>query len=243
MNKRVLCTGISLLLVAGCASAPRWQWAGLEPLSPCGIEGGPFEDTKLRDWPETYHSTVSRIVEAHLIKLQEPSSTDIKCTAGDYASMMKANSALQGLASKLEPWKESQVSELEVGPVLLEYLRVYECALEEKRYFITGAQHSSASSSSAPSIAYGKYIEEEADDSTLIEREMATARPILERTLSLMGGLDRLNLLKLEIECLRRSSLDLRNVLGLAAEASACMPRSWDVRGSLRDMPAPPPEE
>ncbi len=72
---------------------------------------------------------------------------------------------------------------------------------------------------------------------------MATARPTLERTLSIIGGLDRLNLLKLDIECLRRASLDLRNTLGLVAEAASCMPRSWDVRGSLRDMATPPPPE
>lgn len=247
MNKRPASVGpglVCLLLLAGCASAPTWPWAGSEPLSPCAIAGGPFENVGFRQWPEAYHGTVSGVIEAHLEKLRNASTAQITCTAEDYGAMMQANGALQSLASRLEPWKGRQASELEMGPVLLEYLRTYECALEERRYFITGAQYqSSSSSSSGPSIGYGKYVEEDAGDDALIDRELASSRIALERTLSLVGGLDRFQPLTLDIECIRRASLDLRNVLGLAAEAAACMPRALDVRGSLRDLKDDPEAE
>ena len=49
---------------------------------------------------------------------------------------------------------------------------------------------------------------------------------------------DRLRALESGMECLARTSLDIRNALGLAAETAACLPRAWDARTSLR-TPAP----
>lgn len=225
----------ALVLLAGCSSSPGWDWLGKDPQAPCSIKDGPFKDIAFDQWPQTYHGTVSGVIDAHLEKLRNPSTADITCTADDYPSMIRANGALQSLASRLAPWKSKSPSELELGPVLLEYLRTYECALQEKRYFLPTSQQSS-SSSSGPQIGYGRFVNEEQDDASVISRELATARPLLERTLSIVGGMDRLQPLSLDIECIRRASLDLRNTLGLTAEAAACMPRAWDVRGSLRDL-------
>lgn len=225
------------MLVSGCVASPGdWQWAGTEQLSPCTLEGSPFEDMDLKKWPETYHATVSGVIDAHLEKLTNLSTADITCTAGDYASMMDASGPLQSLASSLAPWEGKTVSELEIGPVLREYLRVYECSLEEKRYFLPLGTQSSSSSSAGTAIGYGQYIEAEGEEGTLINRELASARPILERTLAIVGGLDRFQPLEMDLECVKRASLDLRNALGLAAEAAACMPRTLDIRGSLRDL-------
>lgn len=233
-----------LTLLSGCVSAPDWQWAGGEQLTSCTGKGGPFEKTDMEKWPDTYHGTVSKVIEAHMKKFENLSTTDIICTAEDYPSMFKASTELQGLASTLEPWKNRTVSELELAPVLLEYLRVYECSLEEKRYFLTTAQKSSSSSSSkGPQIGIGKFVDEKTEDGIFINRELATSRPILERTLSIVGGLDRLKPLAMDIECLKRASIDLRNGMGLIAEAAACMPRAIDARGSLRDLAKPPYEQ
>jgi hypothetical protein len=40
-----------------------------------------------------------------------------------------------------------------------------------------------------------------------------------------------------DFECVRRASLDLRNVLGLLSEALSCAGRALDAKSSLRDPP------
>lgn len=224
-----------LLVLAGCSPSPGWDWLGKDPQAPCSIKDGPFADVDFDRWPQTYHGTVSAVIDAHLDKLRNPSTASITCTADDYPAMVAGSGPLQSLASRLAPWKNRAASELELGPVLQEYLRTYECALQEKRYFLPTSRQSS-SSSQGPELGYGRFVSEEQDDASVISRELASARPLLERTLSIVGGMDRLQPLSLDIECIRRASLDLRNTLGLTAEAAACMPRAWDVRGSLRDL-------
>lgn len=246
-NNPLLSVGVRIVLLAllsGCASAPDWRWTGSEQLTSCTGKGGPFEKQALEKWPDTYHGMVSRVIEAHTKKFENLSTAEITCTAEDYPSMFKASGELQGLASTLEPWKKRSVSELELAPVLLEYLRVYECSLEEKRYFLTTEQQkSSASSSAGTQLGHGNFLSDMTEDEILINRELASARPILERTLSIVGGLDRLKPLAMDIECVKRASIDLRNGLGLVAEAAACMPRAIDARGSLRDLAEPPYEQ
>ena len=70
-----------------------------------------------------------------------------------------------------------------------------------------------------------------------MKEEVALARPTLHRTLSLIGGIDRLRPVDSSFECLQRASLDIRNILGLTAEVTSCLPRILDTRGSLRDLP------
>ncbi len=219
---------LALALLSGCASPGSWGWAGGERLSACTADGGPFEKLELEKWPETYHEKVSKVIDAHVKKMERSSAAEITCTADDYAGMLEATPELAALAATLKPWQGRKVSELEMAPVLLEYLRTYECSLQEKSYFLPGA--------SSGALAYGTYIDRNAGDQALIGREMASARPVLERTLALVSGSDRLLPLALDVECIRRTSLDLRNILGLAAEAAACMPRATDARGSLRDL-------
>lgn len=230
------------LLLAGCSYAPGFQWAGGVRLDPCTAKGSEFEKADIMKWPETYHKKVSGVIEAHLDRLSNVSGAEIDCSAGDYPSMMRANGSLSALAATLGPWKgKKYVSELEMGPVLLEYLRVYECSLQERRYFQAlspiGLTEDPQASSKAPSPTLGEYNKQVSEERDLINRELASARLILERTLSVVGGLDRLSPLAMDIECIKRTSLDLRNILGLTAEAASCMPRIWDTRGSLRDLP------
>jgi hypothetical protein len=242
----ILSAGIRIMLLlalSGCAAAPDWQWTGGEKLTSCTAKGGPFEKQDMEKWPDTYHGTVSGVIEAHMKNLENLSTAQIVCTAEDYPGMFKASGALQSLASTLAPWKGRTVSELELGPVLLEYLRTYECALQEKKYFLSTERQGGSASSEGSQLGYGKYVNDQTEDMTLINRELATARPILERTLSIVGGLDRLKPLAMDIECMKRASIDLRNGLGLVAEAAACMPRSIDARGSLRDLKSSPPAE
>jgi hypothetical protein len=183
-------------------------------------------------WRDRYHGTVSAIVDAHF------TPTRIQCTA-DVREL--PSGSLQALAAQLPPWEDHAtlvtLSEGDIGAVLLEYLRIYECALQNRALSL------------APDIAkditkdgrweLGKFVTEHPKQEQKIQKELTLARRALHRTLALLGGIDRLRPLSTSLECLQRASLDLRNVLGLAADTTACLPRIWDARGSLRDLYKP----
>jgi hypothetical protein len=88
-------------------------------------------------------------------------------------------------------------------------------------------------------MSLGKFNDATASDAQLIAKERRIARPVLQRTLQLIGGMDRLEPLGVDIECLKRTSLDIRNSLGLISQAASCLTRIEDTQGSLRDQPSP----
>ncbi len=211
-------------------------------LAPCSKEETPFASIPFADWPRTYHGTVSSIIEAHLRELGKTGTLELRCTEEDYGKLLKPTDELRGLATTLAPWKtstgQSDLSEANLGPVLLEYLRDYECALSERDNFlsvIVPREHSSTDS-----MERGAYNTEKGKQEELIARERAVARPALERTLIIIGGLDRLRPLGVDVECLKRTSLDIRNSLGLVSQAVSCLARLRDTQGSLRDPPQAP---
>lgn len=232
-----LVTALALCLVlAACLKTPGTGGTQGERLAPCTASGSQFGDEKFDRWPQIYHGTVSQVVESHLGRIGQVSQLPIRCTAKNYASMESPTSALSGLAAQLPAWKGAQqdLSESDVSAVLLEFLRVYECSLNERRHNLSVML---INEQTGGVLTRGEFNDLYAEQNQQIDTELRIARATLERTLELVGGYDRLRPLALDIECLKRSSLDLRNVLGLAAQASACLPRSWDVRGSLDDLP------
>ncbi|MBI3332045.1 hypothetical protein HYZ99_03745 [Candidatus Peregrinibacteria bacterium] len=179
---------------------------------------------------QDYHSTVSSIVEAHL----KPRT--IRCTE-DVREVPSGE--LSALAAKLPPWKDSEdrtgLRETDIGVVLLEYLRVYECALNEQRFFLPSRVAQDVQKDSVVGIF--DHLTTFGDRLKRIKQELFLARMTLDRTLTYLGGMDRLRPVDASLECLQRSSLDIRNILGLTADVSACLPRAWDARTSLRDPP------
>lgn len=231
------------MLLAGCGILTSSDTGtDLTALAACTGSGTAFDDTKLPfdKWVSTYHSTVAGVIQAHMDSLENTAKLPLDCTAPDYASMVKPTPELSSLASQLAPWKDNAtklqaLSETELAPVLLEYLREYQCALNERKNFIEEKVQQSMSGGTDESI-----LEESNRQSGIIDHELALAQPALDRTLQIVGDEDRIRPLSLDIECLKRASLDIRNVLGLAAQASACLPRIVNARGSLRDLGAPP---
>jgi hypothetical protein len=151
-----------------------------------------------------------------------------------------ASEELKKMAKMLPVWKEDDkaledLSEADMAPVMLEFLRVYECSLREREMYLS--IYILRDEDGSGSLLFGDYVDRKEEQDQQIHRELIIARATLERILGLMGGYDRLRPLALDIECIKRASLDLRNVLGLAADASSCMPKSWDTHGSLRDLP------
>ncbi|OIO54351.1 hypothetical protein AUJ46_03365 [Candidatus Peregrinibacteria bacterium CG1_02_54_53] len=198
----------------------------------------PFRDGNFSAWPAEYHRIVGTVVDEHLQSFMRPPN----CSALTGDGVLPGGAQLSALAKMLPSWKSASVSQWEAGSVLLEFLRAYECALEERLYFL----HPDAL------LELEMKMQEREDDSDIylsllntevseedqtITTELATARPSLNRTLSVLAGLSRLLPLHSELQCIERSSLDIRNALALAAETSACLPRIWNAKDPLRDLP------
>ncbi len=199
-------------------------------LTPCTAVGSPFASLDLMEWPAYYHDTVADVVDAHLRQMGDITHASLQCTASETVQVEDATDELRAVARSLPAWKAraDSLSQSELTPVLLEFLRIYECSLNEWRDE-RWAKSLSGADMGARSVRM-------LAENQLIEYELTIAHPILERTLLIVAGFDRLRPLAYGTECLKRTSLDLRNVLGLAAEATACLPRTWDARGSLRDL-------
>lgn len=205
----------------------------LERLAPCTASGTVFAQFPFDQWPSRYHDTVREVTNAHMEGLDSTSAARLQCDATSYQALATPSGYLRALAQQLAPWKTPEklatLSETDFGPVLLEFLRTYECSLHERNNFLPVIR-------SVGGVDRGEYERTIADDRRIIQRELLVSRPTLERLLTLVGAFDRLRPLSTDIECIKRASLDLRNVVGLTADAVSCMPRIWDARGSLRDI-------
>ncbi|MCF7844707.1 MAG: hypothetical protein K9M03_02670 [Kiritimatiellales bacterium] len=152
----------------------------------------------------------------------------------------------------------NKLSQLDVGTVLLEYLQMYECAMVERSLFLvrdTLSQEQNrekrikelkedASDDVLEALlkiiknrplSWARYIEFVAGDRQLILQELTQARRSLERTLSFLSSYNRMRPIDMELTCLQQASLDIRNGLALAADASSCLPRIWNNKDVLRD--------
>lgn len=181
------------------------------------------EDTFAK-WRRDYQTQVETVLRAHL--KEQP----IQCTE---SARMPASAALKELAAELPPWKDeddrSTLLEADFAAVLLEHLRIYECSLLEHLFFIE-SRHELPDGASV-----SEFAQSVTDRQREVTEEIALAEATLERLLTFTGGADRLRPLEESLTCLQQLSLDLRNVLSLTADTTACLPRVWDVRESLRD--------
>jgi hypothetical protein len=249
MSNRARFAGVAFvtLLLAGCGVSEDTVGENLLKLPECSGRDTVFSALRLESASSVYHSTVSGVVNAHLAELADLAGKPLQCTANDYRGLLEPSRALSDLANRLPEWgpsRAAELSEADLGPVLLEYLRVYECALHERERFLTvfvqDEEEEVTETEDGKKIGTIGRLElttEQERQRKLITDEILTARPALEKTLAFLGAIDRLRPLSAELECLKRASLDLRNATGLMAEASACMPKIWDARGSLRDLP------
>lgn len=251
MNNRRIIAGIAafiVLSVLGSAVHVRAEEEKQYPvLGPCAWSEDLFsqypdleegEENRVDAWRRIYHTTVNDVVEAHL------EHTEITCTEN---ARETPSGMLLDLAAKLPPWSDdediSRLTERDVGAVLLEHLRVYECSLKEHAFFLPSDIDEELLRRGGGKYERSLHTEELSDRQEEIYAELKLSRRALHRTLTVIGGMDRLRPLNASLECLQRSSLDIRNILGLTADTAACLPRTWDARGSLRDLYTPPPPE
>lgn len=240
MNKTPFLSGKMLAALCVCALltacgndyAPGTQ---SQRLPACSAEGSIFADTPFDEWADLYHGKVSAAVESHLDTLRNASELPLQCTAEEYADVVPATTALREIAAYLPGYREGNklesLNEADIGAVMLEFLRVYECSmLERKSYLLIRIPQEEGTMMSWELLDIKKEQEQKIDD------ELNVSRATMEKTMALVGGYDRLRPLALDVECIKRASLDLRNVLGLASDASSCLPKAWDTHGSLRDL-------
>lgn len=243
MNERLSLIGSRLLLgacvlsLAACAREDGTARQGLqsERLAPCTADGSPFADLPFETWAPFYHNTVLAVTEAHIQSLGNVNALPLQCTAEDYEELVPASEPLQALAATLPAYRDAEsLTEVDMAPVLLEFLRVYECSMKQRKEYLS--VYIPREYSPNTFMRLGDFFAAKSVQNDIMEKEMRVSRLALERTLGLIGGFDRLRPLSLDIECIKRASLDLRNVLGLASDASSCLPRAWDTHGSLRDL-------
>lgn len=242
INKRVALIGLSLLL-AGCGSLITSSGIGTQQarLAACPSDNTEFENLAFSKWPDQYHTTVAQVVEAHIGNLSGVSTERLQCTTSDATETSPPTDALRELAVTLPPWENDRamasLSEADIGSVLFEYLRIYECSLNQRQGFLNVIL---SQKTSEADDSRSTYNDETLKERAIIARELAVARSSLDRTLLIVGSIDRLRPLTVEIECLKRTSLDIRNITGLIGQTAACLPRVRDARGSLHDLPDAP---
>ena len=210
-------------------------------------------------WKNIFHTTAKNIIDNDLGRLVDNplnsplriTGRELSCTARDYTQFIRPSLPLRNLAEDLPSWESSdalnRLTQLDVGQVLLEYLRMYECALVERESALT--EYTSRQEARRKIVILGlpvdtrlvnirleDHTKEIIADRETIEEEIQDAREIIHKAIGFIGSLHRYRALDAEINCLQQASLDIRNALALAADAVSCLPRTWGSRDVLRDF-------
>ena len=241
-RRRLLVLTLVLLTLGAAATAVRGRQLRAELLGPesglaaCDANDDLFtpdeDDAEAIGWHATFLSTVSEVVEAEL------ENTEVSCEDNARAP---ASASLMELAKKLPQWKEraegGEVFSSDVYEVMVDYLEAYGCALKAKGLVLPVDLLWAGQRAGNP-LTFFESAQRTAAWFPLQHRQLAVARESVRRTLILLMGERKLEPLGNAFTCFNRSSKDLRNILGLLAEASACIPvRTWDARGTLRQFP------
>jgi hypothetical protein len=198
-------------------------------------------------WKTNFHDLMNSLTNAQL-----NDELIIDCTALTIGQFLQPTGAMSEILNTWEPFMSDpdsqKLSRLDIGHVQLELLRQYECALLERARF--------AETTIGPELVYemfrstfapgsreqfGIKVKELADETNdqreKIVQEIGITRETVEQVVRLLNGKERTTIIKAEAQCLERASLDIRNASGLLAEATSCLPRIWNSRDVLTDLP------
>jgi hypothetical protein len=253
---------LSCLLLGSCSSLPgnRGDLFSLgktfKELPACADNFDLFPLEKIDEWNGIYEQKIASVLSA---------DSQAKISCKDDARSL-ATPALQELAGLLPQWKnlDRELFESDMPEVLLDTLEAYGCALktdEQQRLLLELAQkQKEGSDEECKGFASQAQCEDRfpcawsgecflSNDVNTLRKELqkvnrkrnkqlSLARESLKRTLLVVTGMNKLRPLRNSFICINRTSKDLRNLLGLAAETAECVPlRTWDVRGQLRYLP------
>jgi len=133
-------------------------------------------------------------------------------------------------------------SRSEAADRILETLDAYGCALKAKG-LVLQRDLRIAAQRNGETTTFDEETRKTLEFFERSERNLAIARASTQRALLILLGKQKFDPLERAFICLNRASKDLRNILGLLAEAASCLPlRTWDTRTTLRalDVPQPP---
>ena len=205
---------------------------------------GPNEEillsaTELDSWRNQFHSTVNKLIEDDIGKLtggehsalRQP-NPPLQCTANDYKSFYRPRGSLQTLANELPlwhtgteyPWDErtiaarilnnQRLTQLDMPAVLMEYLRMYECAHIERHLGQVVDTSAEEWRRLEALEAFGfiqtfkmvlqagelaQKVVEQREDSWY---DLDIARTSVHRVLTLVAGINRLKLIDAELTCI-----------------------------------------
>lgn len=195
------------------------------------------EENIVNAWSTTYHEQVRTIIDEHVEFLEKGG------TCMEENVRPPAEKELKELAATMPSWKKNaHVSQEDMPNVLADYLREYECALQERAVVVGAAvyyDYVAAGDDAEPadpgkSMSLDTYDDDVATQTRRLHEEQTIARDALRNTLTYLSGHTRVWRLRHSLQCLEGSMLDIRNALALAADASSCMPKIWDAQTFLR---------
>lgn len=201
------------------------------------------------EWAPRYHGNVDAVIDQYLgnhvnedFAYRRLPSSPQRCS-GELRDT--APSRLVSIAQSLEPWAMSSPSlqSSDIAPVLLEYLRVYECSLAERTTTLdiwheeTERRNGLPGGLDANPLTYASLFEAWFEQGKEIREELRIARPTLERALALIGTIQMTRAIEQDSECIQRAGVDIRDAIALSADTASCLPRIWNARDPLRDPP------
>lgn len=200
----------------------------------------------VEQWSTLYHGTVDQVVTEYVGTIEIDPST-IDCLADNTDILELPPPQMVALASQLPPWQDAAelitLKRSDIGAVLQEYLRVYECSLAERQVSISSEVYEDIwryvdlqpGGREDNPVKWWDVGDGSQFSQRLIDHEMAISRTTLDRTLTVTANLDRFRGLRINAICLQRASLEARNGFALAAESAACFPRTFYPQDILRD--------
>jgi hypothetical protein len=125
--------------------------------------------------------------------------------------------------------------------VVADFQRLYECKLSEFDASWSTTVVAQGYDRYDSSAQKGKPITQFTETPRIVEfqnslhEEVELTRLALQRSLLTLRSLELGAPINVELNCLEREMLDMRNELSLLADASACFPRIWDAATSLHE--------
>ncbi len=185
-------------------------------------------DPKALQWQQIFRDTVKGVIDAETV------NTQLSCTDN---ARMPASQQLKDLAAKLPLWRDHDpLYSSDTPAVILDYLETYGCALKAKGVVLPYDMALYAQQKGQP-LSLFDFLEQNTEWFDQSDSQLGIATETVRRSLLLLMGERKLDPLNRVFTCFNRASKDLRNILGLLGEASACTPvRTWDALGPLRQL-------
>ena len=191
----------------------------------------PKGETVVDQWAELYHGNVRKIADEYLKQVAAGGTCDetVRTEATETLDKIAGGLGLENVHQEDMAW------------VLLQYLAAYECSLQAESFVVEPQveevlRTQKKDSNEEETIDAPDWFRDIQHERRRIREEAQVSRRALHRFLLSVSGFGRFQPLSNALQCLVGATVDIRNNLDLAAEASACLPKAWDPNTSLRTL-------